>query len=162
VARIFLGSRVCMNTAQWLRWGAAATAVGRVGLGVVALTRPDTVTQAWVGRAGRNQAGRVLGRALGGRDLALGLGTLAALQHQTGPRADQVAAGWVGLAALSDGFDLLITAGSWRKLPVRQRWLVALSSGGAAALGLAAAATAATTTGTGTGRHQVTGSSYSP
>ena len=111
---------------------------------MVALTRPVVVTRPWVGPPGEGRAGRLLGRALGGRDLALGLGTLAALrrandQGQGGPGADQAA--WVGLAALADGFDLLITAGYWDELPSRERWLIAASAGGAAALGLAAAAT---------------------
>lgn len=151
MARIFRGREDQVNTVDrtrtvllWLRRGAAATAVGRVGLGVVALTRPAVVTRPWVGPSGDGRAGRLLGRALGGRDLALGLGTLAALrrasdQGQGGPGTDQAA--WVGLAALADGFDLLITAAYWDELPSRERWLIAASAGGAAALGLAAAAT---------------------
>jgi hypothetical protein len=128
-----------MRTVQWLRRGAAATAVGRIGLGVVALTRPAAVTRPWVGPSGDGRAGRLLGRALGGRDLALGLGTLAALRRPAGPGTDRAA--WVGLAALADGFDLLITAGYWDELPSPERWLIAASAGGAAALGLAATAT---------------------
>jgi hypothetical protein len=137
-----------VNTVEWLRRGAVAVAVGRLGLGVVALTRPAVVARPWVGPSGESQAGRVLGRALGGRDLALGLGTLAALQSSAGRGIDQpalsrVALSWVGLSGLADGFDLLITVGSWRTLPARERWLIALASGGAAALSLAAAAAAA-------------------
>jgi hypothetical protein len=126
---------------EWLQRGAAAVAVGRVGLGLVALTCPAVVARPWVGPSAESQAGQVLGRALGGRDLALGLGTLAALRR-AGAGPDQGATAWVGLSALADGFDLLITAGSWGKLPTPGRWLVALASGGAAALGLAAAAAA--------------------
>jgi hypothetical protein len=132
-----------VNTVEWLRRGAVAVAVGRLGLGVVALTRPAVVARPWVGPTGESQAGRVLGRALGGRDLALGLGTLAALQSSAGRGIDQPAMSWVGLSGLADGFDLLITVGSWRTLPARERWLIALASGGAAALSLAAAAAAA-------------------
>lgn len=142
---------------EWLRRGAVAVAVGRIGLGVVALTRPAVVARPWVGPSGESQAGRVLGRALGGRDLALGLGTLAALHSSAGPGIDQpaqsrvalsgaalsgAALSWVGLSGLADGFDLLITVGSWRTLPARERWLIALASGGAAALSLTAAAAA--------------------
>jgi hypothetical protein len=152
---------------EWLRRGAVAVAVSRIGLGVVALTRPAVVARPWVGPSGESQAGRVLGRALGGRDLALGLGTLAALHSSAGPGIDQPAQSraalsraalsrpalsrpalsrpalsWVGLSGLADGFDLLITVGSWRTLPARERWLIALASGGAAALSLTAAAAA--------------------
>ncbi|HWG13399.1 MAG TPA: hypothetical protein VG268_09030, partial [Streptosporangiaceae bacterium] len=125
-----------LDTGEWLRRGAAAMAAGRVGLGVLALARPAVLTGAWVGPSGQDHAGRVLGRALGGRDLALGLGTLAALRRPDIQGASPAATSWMRLAALSDGFDLLITVGSWRRLPARQRWLVALSSGGATAVGL--------------------------
>jgi hypothetical protein len=148
----------------WLRRGATAVAAGRVGVGAVALAAPAVLSRAWVGGTGDGPSGqvtgRVLGRALGGRDLALGLGALAALRLQStaipastwaaalstdpaGPdpaaTSGRAAGVWVGLAALADGLDLVTTARSWRELPSRQRWLVALSSGGAAAVGAAAA-----------------------
>jgi len=145
VAGIFRGQEISVNkdqvnTAEWLRRGATALAVGRMGLGAVALTSPVTVGRPWAGPSADSQAGRVLGRATGGRDLALGLGTLAALRRSPGPEADRVAAAWVGLSGLCDGIDLLITVGSWRRLPARERWLVAVAAGGAAATSLAAAA----------------------
>ena len=129
-----------VNTAEWLRRGATALAAGRMGLGMVALASPATVARPWAGSSGDSQAGHVLGRATGARDLALGAGTLAALRRPGGPEADQVAAAWIGLSGLCDGFDLLITASSWRRLPAGGRWLVALAAGGSAALSLAAAA----------------------
>lgn len=67
---------------EWLRRGATAVAVSRVGVGVVACAAPALVSRSWVGGAGGGPSGRVLGRALGGRDLALGLGALAALRLQ--------------------------------------------------------------------------------
>jgi len=129
-----------VNMAEWLRRGATALAAGRMGLGVVALASPAAVTRPWAGPSGASQAGLVLGRATGARDLALGVGTLAALRRPGGAEADQTAAVWVGLSGLCDGFDLLITASSWRTLPAGGRWLVALAAGGSAALSLAAAA----------------------
>ena len=129
-----------VNTAEWLRRGVTALAAGRMGLGVIALASPATVARPWAGSSGDSQAGLVLGRATGARDLALGVGTLAALRRPGGPEADQVAATWIGLSGLCDGFDLLITASSWRSLPAGGRWLVALAAGGSAALSLAAAA----------------------
>jgi hypothetical protein len=151
VAGIFRGQKTWVNkdqvnTAEWLRRGATAMAAGRVGLGLAALARPALLTGAWVGppgdSPGEGLAGRVLGRALGARDLALGLGTLAALQRPVGPDTDQAAKTWVSLSALADGADLLVTLGAWSRLPARQRWLVAAAAGGAAALGLSAVATA--------------------
>jgi hypothetical protein len=143
---------------MWLRRGATAVAASRVGVGFVALGAPLAVSRSWVGRSGDGPPGVVLGRALGSRDLALGLGALIALRRQekaTGqtsvwsaaaepapaaaaPAALPGAAAWVGLAALADGFDLWTTARSWDELPPVKRWLVALSSGGAAAVGAAA------------------------
>jgi hypothetical protein len=167
----------------WLRRGATAVAASRVGVGFVALGAPMLVSRFWVGRPGDGAPGTVLGRALGSRDLALGLGALIALRSQASaaappsvwsaalspapppagspPAADPAepapaepgpaepapaaasaalsgAAAWVGLAALADGFDLWTTARSWDELPALRRWLVALSSGGAAAVGAAA------------------------
>ncbi|HEY4466087.1 MAG TPA: hypothetical protein VGN41_25740, partial [Streptosporangiaceae bacterium] len=168
---------------MWLRRGAMAVAASRVGVGFVGLGAPLAISRSWVGRPGDGPPGVVLGRALGSRDLALGLGALFALRRQekaagkppvwsaavapesspagSPPAADPAgpaparpapagsapaaaaaalsgAAAWVGLAALADGFDLWTTARSWDELPALRRWLVALSSGGAAAVGAAA------------------------
>jgi hypothetical protein len=71
---------------EWLRRGATAVAVSRIGVGVVAFAAPALVSRSWVGGAGGGPSGRVLGRALGGRDLALGLGALAALRLQAASR----------------------------------------------------------------------------
>jgi hypothetical protein len=64
-----------MNAA-WVRRGAAALAAARTALGVVALASPQLVGRPWVGDAAEGTPGRVLARALGGRDLALGVGAL--------------------------------------------------------------------------------------
>src|SRR6516162_3676189 len=71
-----------------LRRGATAVAAARVAIGVLALARPGVPSRPWVGvgaGADEGEAGlavRVLGRALGGRDLSLGLGALAALAEE--------------------------------------------------------------------------------
>ena len=82
-------------------------------------------------------AARVFGRALGARDLALGLGALAALQSP----ADQPgsASAWVAAGALSDALDVVASLSSWRELPRVGRWLVGVSAGGAALAGAAGA-----------------------
>jgi hypothetical protein len=129
-------------TAAWVRRGATAMAAARTAIGVVALVSPALVARPWVGAAGKGTPGKVLGRALGGRDLALGLGTLAALQQipPPGTAHDDGAAGlWVGMGALADSLDVLATAVAWDELPRIGRWLVAASAGGAAVIGGAAA-----------------------
>ncbi len=129
-------------TAAWVRRGATAIAAARVAIGVVALASPALVGRPWVGAAADDTPGRVLARALGGRDLALGLGALAALQQfplaGTG-HAGSVAGLWVGMGAMADSVDVLATAMAWDQMPPASRWLVAVSAGGAAVAGAAAA-----------------------
>jgi hypothetical protein len=54
---------------------------------------------------------RVFGRALGARDLALGLGTLAAFGRPDG------AGPWIAAGALSDALDVAASVSCWRELP---------------------------------------------
>ena len=120
-----------------LRQGATTVAAGRVALGVTALVWPSVPARPWVGAAADDVAARVFGRALGARDLALGLGALAALQ---GPAAQAGSArAWVAAGALSDALDVVASLSSWRDLPRVTRWLVAASAGGAAVAGAAGA-----------------------
>jgi len=120
-----------------LRRGAVAVAAGRVALGVTALIWPSVPARPWVGAAADGVAVQVFGRALGARDLALGLGALAALQ---GPAAQAGSArAWVAAGALSDALDVMASLSSWDDLPRFTRWLVAASAGGAALAGAAGA-----------------------
>jgi hypothetical protein len=118
-----------------LRHGAKAVAAGRVALGLTALAWPSVPARPWVGEG--NLAARVFGRALGGRDLALGLGALVALQNPAaGPGS---ASAWVAAGALSDALDVAASLSSWRELPRIGRWLVVVSASGAALAGAAGA-----------------------
>jgi hypothetical protein len=127
-------TRAAWTRPAWIRGGAAALAAARTGIGVVALVAPEVVGRPWVGEAAGTAQGRLLARALGGRDLALGLGALTAIG-----RGQPGAGLWVGMGAAADSLDLLATLGAWPKLPAVGRWLVALSAGGAAVTGGAAA-----------------------
>ena len=128
------------GSARLLRRGAMAVAAGRVALGLTALAWPAVPARPWVGAVADDLAVRVFGRALGARDLALGLGALAALQGRAGDFGS--ASGWIAAGALADALDVAATVRSWRELPRTGRWLVAGSSGGAALIGAAAAAAA--------------------
>jgi len=119
-----------------LRSGARAVAAGRVALGLTALVWPSVPARPWVGAAADDVAARVFGRALGARDLALGLGALAALRDQGETGA---ARSWVAAGALSDALDVAASVTSWRELPRISRWLVVASAGGAALIGAAGA-----------------------
>jgi hypothetical protein len=125
------------SIASLLRRGATAVAAGRVALGVTALAWPAVPARPWVGASADDVAARVFGRALGARDLALGLGALAALQI---PAAEAGSArAWVAAGALSDALDVVASVSSWHELPRVTRWLVAASAGGAALTGAAGA-----------------------
>src|ERR1700751_5715186 len=79
--------RMNLGTKDDLRvhWGggAAAVAAARFAIGVLALAGPGVPSRPWVGVGAEAEEGtaglaaRVLGRALGGRDLSLGPGALA-------------------------------------------------------------------------------------
>jgi hypothetical protein len=115
-----------------LRRGATAVAAGRVAIG---LASPSLPARPWVGAAADDLAASVFGRALGGRDLALGLGALEALR-----RPDGEASTWVAAGAISDALDVAASALAWQRLPRGWRWLVVGSAGAASCVGLAAAA----------------------
>ncbi|HUR49526.1 MAG TPA: hypothetical protein VMY88_08395 [Acidimicrobiales bacterium] len=119
-----------MDARQLIRFIGA----GRTALGLIALTRPEVPARPWVGRAvASTPGGRVLARALGARDLVLGLGALI-----SGSR------GWAAAGAGADALDAAVTLGSFSDLPRRGRLLVLGSAGGAAiAGGLAAGVRAA-------------------
>lgn len=119
-----------IDTAVAARRGAVALSTARVALGVTALTFPSIVARPWVGAGGDELAGKVLGRALGARDLAIGLGALAALRSGQGR-------GWLAAGALSDTLDAAISVASWSELPKVTRWLVAGSAAAAALTGAA-------------------------
>jgi hypothetical protein len=120
-----------------LRRGAVGVAAGRVAIGVVALARPAVPSRPWVGAAGDDLTARVFGRALGGRDLALGLGALAALARADA--APATASAWVAAGALSDSLDVAASLAAWSELPRVGRLLVVASAAGAALAGAAGA-----------------------
>jgi hypothetical protein len=139
-----------LDTRGALRGGATAVAAARVAIGIAALVWPAVPSRPWVGTGtGDGAAGlasRVFGRALGGRDLALGLGALVALT-QVGdepatpglPGEPQPGFVWVAAGALADSLDVVTTLVSWRELPRVSRWLVIGSAAAAAVTGAAGA-----------------------
>jgi hypothetical protein len=108
-----------------------------VAVGVAALTWPSVPARPWVGASADELTAEVLGRALGARDLALGLGTLAAIRKA--PAGPWPAGALYAAGALSDVLDVSITVAAWRRLPKVTRWLVAGSAAGAAIAGAAGA-----------------------
>jgi hypothetical protein len=105
----------------------------RVGLGAVAVLAPNAPLRPWVGDSAGDHRALLLARALGARDLALGLGVLFAVR-EGGPIR-----GWVEAGGLADTGDALFTFLAWRRLPGGGRWLVAAAAGGAAVAAVLAA-----------------------
>lgn len=107
--------------------------VGRVAIGVTALISPVAVTEPWIGSLARAPGVRVFARAMGGRDIALGVGTLRALTRPGDePRT------WVALGGVADTVDLLATVFSFSRLP-RRRWFILAVTAGAAVASFRAA-----------------------
>ncbi len=112
---------------------AVANGLARSALGVVALVAPGLPLRPWLGDEGRQPAARMLARALGGRDLAIGVGTLLAAGRHQPLRA------WVEAAGVADAGDVAVTLGRFGARPGSGRLAVlAAASGGVAAAVLAA------------------------
>lgn len=108
---------------------ATGLAAFRALLGVAALMMPERAGRAWIGDGASGRDRAVLLRALGGRDVALGVGALVASGRGDDP------AGWLAMGALSDLVDAVATAAGFGALPPFRRWMVLTASAGAAVVG---------------------------
>lgn len=124
-----------------LEMAAAALAGGRAALGVTAVVTPSLPARLWVGPAGAQPEGRLLGRALGARDLALGAGALLALASGEGVDGAWT---WLAVGGFADAVDAAATLAAWPTLPPHGRWLVLAAAGGGAFTGAALCAAVST------------------
>jgi len=106
---------------------AQLVALGRIGIGCTALVAPTLMTRPWIGHGAATADARLLARTMGGRDLALGLGTLRALGVDPAE-----ARPWVALAGVADAIDATVTILAFRRLPRLTRWGILASTVGAA------------------------------
>jgi len=102
-------------------------AAGRLALGGALVAKPQAlVGSGWVGgEEARRPATALLCRSVGGRDMALALGTLAA-QRNGSPLKP-----WLLGATLADTVDLVATFAAGRAIPKLGRAAIALLAGGA-------------------------------
>ena len=107
-------------------------AAGRIGFGVALIVAPERVTSPWLGSDAGRPGARVVTRGLGARDLALGVGALAAADSELQP--------WVAGAIVADTVDLVATVAAGRSLPLTGRALVGAVAAGGAVLGTVALA----------------------
>jgi hypothetical protein len=122
---------------------AALISLVRVVFGGAVIAAPKLMERVWIGKQARLPGAQVLARAVGARDLALGLGGL-----QSAGRDDGSASRWLAAAAVSDAVDFGATLAAGRGIPREARTGVL---GFAAAFALLSALAAA-----GTGRSGTT------
>lgn len=108
-------------------------ALGRLAIGAALVASPRLLGEGWIGEDARRPAGSLLLRAVGARDAALALGTLAAL------RSGGALKPWLIGASLADATDLLATLGAGKGLPMQARASIVPLAGGALVTQLAIA-----------------------
>jgi hypothetical protein len=102
---------------DFFRTTARLVAWGRVAVGTGAVLTPSLVARPWVGDVGDDVPARLLARAMGGRDLVLGIGTLRGLSV-----SDAEGRPWVALSGVADLVDAVATMVAFGHLPRRARW----------------------------------------
>lgn len=101
---------------------AQVLAIGRTGLGLALFVAPARSARGWLGADVDRPGAKVAIRGLGARDVALGIGTLAALEQQGSARH------WVEAGVISDVADSVATWGIRQERPTL-RWGAALGLG---------------------------------
>ena len=101
----------------------------RVAVGAAMFLAPKWSGRVWVGRQADTTGARTVTRGFGGRDAALGLGLLMALEEGKG------AGRWLALSAMADAGDVAATLAGWGRLPRFNRLSVLMSAAGFGVLG---------------------------
>jgi hypothetical protein len=99
-----------------MRLLAGLISLGRSFFGVAFIAEPKLMERAWIGKQARLPGAQVLARAVGARDLALGLGGMQAVV-----RNDGSARPWLGAAALCDAVDFGASWVAGRRIPRQAR-----------------------------------------
>ncbi|MGH2694243.1 MAG: hypothetical protein ACRDJJ_05435 [Actinomycetota bacterium] len=108
--------------------------VARIAVGAIMLVAPRFGARLWTGERDPSATTVLAARGMGGRDLALGIGLVSALEKGTPAR------GWLEagvLADASDTFGALVSSG---ELPLLRRLATLTTAGAAVWLGLRLAA----------------------
>ncbi len=109
---------------------AIGMSIGRAVLGGALLVAPAKTAEPWIGPEAALTASQVVIRAMGARDISLGLGTLVALREER-------VRPWLAAGVLADAADLVVTAIAGRALPPAGRTGVMALAAGATVAGLA-------------------------
>jgi hypothetical protein len=113
------------------REGTRLLAVLRVVVGAFLLLSPRRAGRMWTGDRDPTASTRIAVRGVGGRDLALGIGTLVAMDQGT----DAAVRGWLEAGIVADATDAASTLLAWGELPPARAALLVASSAGACVLG---------------------------
>jgi hypothetical protein len=109
---------------------AVALARGRIAIGAAALAAPGLAGRLMFGRDGSRPGPKLLGRMLGGRDVALGLGVVIALDRGAPVR------GWLEACSFADGVDLVGSLIARDEIPRATLVNMVALAGGAALAGI--------------------------
>jgi hypothetical protein len=120
------GENTVMDIAQLAR----AQAVNRMAFGAGLMLLPSLFARVWIGSGAVDDGARVLARAVGARDLALGAAGLLALRegHREWGRRTFAA------QAFADAVDLVALATPWRQVPLPSRLIGGTLAAGSAAV----------------------------
>src|SRR5215208_2015647 len=99
-----------------MRFLAGLISLGRFVFGVAFIAEPKLMERAWIGKQARLPGAQLLARAVGARDLALGIGGLQAVK-----RDDGSARPWMATAAVCDVVDFGATWAAGRSIPRQGR-----------------------------------------
>ena len=112
---------------------ARGLALNRISFGAGLILVPGLYARSWVGSDAASEGStKLLARALGGRDLALGVGGLLALRAGETERARR----WFAAQGVSDAVDLLATLAA-RDVPLPARVFAATMAAGSTAIAVA-------------------------
>jgi hypothetical protein len=95
---------------------AVLISLSRFLFGVALIAEPKLLDRGWIGKQARLPGAQLLARAVGARDVALGLGGLQALT-----RNDGSARPWLAVAAIGDAVDLGATWAAGPGIPREAR-----------------------------------------
>jgi hypothetical protein len=99
-----------------MRLLAVVISFGRFVFGVAFIAKPRLMERAWIGKQARLPGAQLLARAVGARDLVLGLGGLQAVA-----RDDGSARPWMAAAGICDAVDFGATLAAGRTIPRQAR-----------------------------------------
>ena len=117
---------------------ARGLALNRISFGLGLMLTPGLYARTWVGSdAAGEDATRLLARALGARDLALGAGGLLALREGDAERARR----WFAAQGITDAVDFLATVAA-RDVPLPARVFAGVMAAGSTAIAAAYVASA--------------------